>query len=253
MNTLLIGIVVFACCAGGSALGMVIGAALPRQHLSADSKDAIKVAIAVVATLSALVVGLLISSAKTSFDSKDRQVKQAAAHIIQLDRTMKQYGPETAPARERLRQIVSRVLAAVWPDQDQGPIDMEKILTGQGTTDIQTALLKLTPENDAQRWLQQTALQLCNQIEQVRLNVIEQQESGIRWPFVVILVFWFVIIFFSFGLFAPRNRMVAGMLGVCALSVAGALYLIVQMDRPFSGLIEISGKPLQIALDQIGK
>lgn len=253
MNTLLIGIAVFACCAGGSALGMVIGAALPRHHLSADSKDAIKVATAVVATLSALVVGLLISSAKTSFDSKDKEVKQAAAHIIQLDRTMKQYGSQTAAAREHLRQIVSRVLKAVWSDQRQGPIDMETILTGQGTSDIQTALLELKPESDAQRWLQQSALQLCSQIEQARLNVIEQQESGIRWPFVVILVFWFAIIFFSFGLFAPRNRMVAGMLGVCALSVAGALYLIVQMDRPFSGLIEISGKPLQIALDQVGK
>jgi hypothetical protein len=253
MNTLLLGMAVFACCAGGSVLGMVTSAALPKRHLSADSKDAIKVAIAVVATLSALVVGLLISSAKTSFDSKDKEVKQAAANFIQLDRTMKQYGPQTADARERLRQIISRILTAVWSDQAQGPIDMETILTGEGTLSLQTALLKLTPENDAQRWLQQSALQLSSQIEQARLSAIEQQESGIRWPFVVILVFWFTIIFFSFGLFAPRNRVVFCMLGVCALSVAGALYLIVQMDRPFSGLIKISGRPLQIALEQIGK
>jgi exosortase/archaeosortase len=92
---LAIGGIVFACVFGGAVLGMFLGRILPKHHLSAESKDAIKVAMATIATLAALVVGLLIASAKSSFDGTDDKLRGAAAHVILLDRTLAEFGPET--------------------------------------------------------------------------------------------------------------------------------------------------------------
>jgi hypothetical protein len=253
MMSLVIGGLVFSCVFGGELLGMFLSSVLPKHHLSTDSKDLIKVSMAMIATLSALVLGLLIASAKSSFDSKDGELRRAAAQTVLLDRTMTAYGPETRKARDQLRQLVTLRIRQIWPEEHGGMVEPEAISRGQGVEVIQTNLLELSPQNDAQRWLKSTALQLTGEIAEARWLVLAQAGSGIQWPFLTILVFWLAMIFASFGLFAPRNGSVLIALFVCALSVAGSLYLIIQMDQPYSGLIKISSAPLRIALDQFGR
>ena len=253
MSALSIGGIVFACVFGSALLGMLVSSVLPKHHLSSDSKDVIKVAMATIATLAALVVGLLIASARGSFDSKDGELRGAAAHVVLLDRAMAGYGPETAEARNLLRQLVAAKIRQIWPEDGKGNVDAAAISRGQDVEEIQRRLLALVPQNETQRWLKSEALRLTGTIAEARWLVVEQGGSSIQWPFLAILVFWLAAILASFGLFAPSNGSVITALFVCALSMAGAIYLIVAMDQPYSGIVKLSSAPLHTALDQLGR
>ena len=253
MSALAVGGIAFGWVFGGAVFGMLLGAILPKHHLSSDSKDVIKVAIAMIATLAALVVGLLISSAKSSFDDKDTEMRRMAAQAILLDRTLAEYGPETREIRGRLREMFAMRIAQIWPDESKAKLAPEAIGQGEAIEAIQRQLLDLSPQNDAQRWLKSAALQTTGEIAGARWLVYERTGSAIQWPFLAILIFWLGVIFVSFGLFAPRNVSVVFVLLICSLSVAGALFLIVQMDQPYSGLIKISSSPVRAALSQLGQ
>jgi len=252
MNALAISAVVFSCVFGGALFGMFLGTVLPKHHLSPDARDVIKVAMAMIATLAALVLGLLTASAKSSLDEKEGELRSAAAQVVLLDRTMAEYGPETQDARDLLKQTVAARINQIWPDEDAN-VTPDAIGRGSGIEAVQRKLLDLSPETDAQRWLQSTALQISSSIAAERWAVLLQIGSSIQWPFMAVLVFWLAIIFASFGLFAPRNGSVTAALLVAALSVAGSVYLILEMDQPYSGLIKISSAPLRAALEQLGQ
>jgi len=253
MNALAIGGLAFVLAFGGALLGMYLRAVLPKHHLSEDSKDIVRISTAMLATLAALVVGLLIASAKSSFDNKSSELTRSATHYVLLDRTLAEYGPETREIRDLIRQVVVMRLHQIWPEQSAGNLNPEVVNRGPGVEGIQRKLLDLAPQNDAQRWLKSTALQLSSDIAEVRWSAVEQMGSSIPWPFLTILVFWFTVIFASFGLFAPTNGSVIIAMLVSALSVAAAIYLIVEMDQPFGGLIKLSSSPVLTALDQIGR
>jgi hypothetical protein len=253
MHASAIGGLVFLCVFGGSLFGIYLGAVLPKHHLSADTKDVIRVTTAMIATLASLVVGLLIASAKSSFDSKDGELRHAAAQAILLDRTMAEYGPETRDARDLLRQIITMDIHRIWPEGKAEKVAPEAIGQGPGFEAIQRQLLALSPQNDAQTRLRSTALQLSGEIMEARWLLAEQTGSGIQWPFLAILISWLAVIFASFGLFAPRNGSVLIALSISALSVSGAIYLIVEMDQPYGGFIQISSAPLVAVLDQLGR
>jgi hypothetical protein len=253
MSASAIGAVVFACVFGGALLGTFLGNALPKHHLDTNSRDVIKVATATIATLTALVIGLLIASAKTSFDNKDGTIRRAAAHAILLDHTLAEYGSEAREARDLLRQNVATTIRQIWPMERMGKVEPEAISRGHGIEAIQQNLLALSPKNDQQRWLKSTALQISQDMATARWRVFEQLDSGIQWPFLTILVFWLVTIFTSFGLFAPRNSTVITALLVASLSVAGAIFLILEMDQPYGGLISISSAPLSSAMELLGR
>jgi hypothetical protein len=253
MNTLAIGAIVFAVVFGGALFGMYLRAVLPEHHLSADSKDVIRIAMAMIATLAALVVGLLIASAKSSFDTKNGALTRAATRYILLDRTLAQYGPETQASRDLLRQMAETRLHQIWPEEGGGPLNPQTVTQGPGIEIIQRNLLNLAPQNDAQQWLKSKALQLSTDIAEIRWEAVEQLGGSIQWPLLTILVFWFAAIFTSFGLFAPANSSVIIAMFACALSVASSVYLIVEMDQPFGGLIKLSSAPLVTALGQMGK
>ncbi len=253
MNAMTVGGLVFALVFAGALLGMYLRTALPAHYLNEDSKDIIRIATAMIATLAALVVGLLIASAKSSFDNKNSALTRAATRFVLLDRTMAQYGPETRETRDLLRRFLVMRFRQIWPEGESRGLEPKVVGEGSGIETVQRRLLDLSPQNDAQRWLKSTALQLSSEIAEVRWSAVEQMGSGIQWPFLVVMVFWFVVIFTSFGLFAPRNGAVIVALFFCALSLGGSIYLIVEMDQPYGGLIRLSSAPVITALDQIGQ
>jgi hypothetical protein len=251
MNSLSVGSIVFALVFGGALLGMRLRRILPQEHFGPDARDVIKVSMAMIATLAALVLALLTASASKSFDDKETELRSAAGQVILLDRAMANYGPETAEARTLLKRMVIGRINRIWPEE--ATVAPEAISRGVGVEAVQQKLLALSPKNDAQRWLQSTALEATRNIATARWSVLEEIGSTIKWPFLVVVVFWLIIIFASFGLFAPRNASVSVALFVAALSVAGSIYLILAMDQPYSGLVKLSSAPLRTALSELGR
>jgi hypothetical protein len=251
MTGTLIATLVFLIVFGGAVLGMALRHYLPDGHLSADAKDVIKVAMAMIATLAALVLGLLTASAKASLDQKEGDVQSWAAEVILIDRTLAEYGPEAAHVRALIKETIALRVEEVWPGSGGG-LKPSGLRSGHSEA-VQEALLALEPQTDAQRWLKSTALTISQNLASSRWNAVQKLGSSIRYPFLAILTFWLAVIFTSFGLFAPRNWIVVSALCVAALSVAGSIFLIMEMDQPYGGLIKVSSAPMLNALSELGK
>jgi hypothetical protein len=251
VSPIVVGWIVLVCVFGGAMLGMTIHTMLPEHHLSSDSKDVIKLGMGLIATMSALVLALLTNSAKGSYDAQRNELVQTAANIILLDRVLAHYGPEAKEARDLLKLSVAAMIGRIWPDD---PVANAKLgPTTAGGELFFDKIQELTPQNDVQRTLQAEAVKMSIDIAQARLLLFEQGGSSIPMPFLVLLIFWVTIIFLSFGLFAPRNATVIATLFLCALSVSGAIFLIMELDRPFGGMIRISSAPLRNAIANIDK
>jgi hypothetical protein len=250
MSPMAIGWIVLACIFGGALLGMVLRPILPQHHLSADSKDVVKLGMGLTATMAALVLALLIASAKSSYDTQRSELTQMSANVILLDRVLAHYGLETKQARELLRRSVARMLDQIWPENSSRPAQLEP--TAAGGEILYDQIQELSPRSDAQRSLQAQALNMAIDLGRMRWLLFEQGNRSIPMPFLVLLVFWVTIIFVSFGLFAPPNATVIATLFVCALSISGAMFLVLELDRPFGGLVQISSAPLRNAVAHLG-
>jgi hypothetical protein len=244
--------IVFACVFGGALLGMLLRGFLPEHYLDADSKNVVNLGMALIATLSALVLGLLIASAKGSYDAQRGEVTSMSADIILLDRILARYGPEASAAREVLRRTAV-ALDRSWSQGTSRSARLDSREVQSGANSFYEKIQELAPHNDFERLLQSQALQTAYNIGQARSLLLQQAGSSVPLPFLVVMVFWLTVIFTSFGLFAPRNPAVIATLVVCALSVSGAIYLILELDNPFAGLMRISAAPLHNAIAQIGQ
>jgi len=237
---------VFACAFGGALLGMTLRALLPEQ----ETKDVVKLGVGLIGTMAALVLGLLVASAKGSYDTRSSELTQMAANAILLDRVLAHYGTETIQTRKLLKAAVARMIEQTWSSDGPaaGPSSLPSV-----AEPLFDQIQNLAPRTDAQRALQSQAESMAIALGQTRWLLFEQSGSSISTPFLVVVVFWLSILFVSFGLFAPRNWTVIVTLGVSAMSVAGAIFLILELDRPFSGVIQISPAPLTKAVAVIGK
>ncbi len=253
MSSIIIGLITFVCVFGGALLGMFLRHMLPDHHLREDSKDAMKAGIAIVATLSALVLGLLISSAKDSLDAMNTAFTQSGAKIIMLDRVLSFYGPETKEVRQQLRDVVQSLVDRIQHKGKAAKIKMRPSGKTDGMELILDNLRALTPQNESQRLLQAQALQIGNDLLQSRWLVIEQAQVTLPATFLVILIFWLTILFISSGLFSPYNSTVIIVLLVCSVSVSSAIFLVEDMSRPFQGTMKVSSAPLVKALERLDK
>jgi hypothetical protein len=253
MSSLEIALISAGCIFGGVLLGLFLQNLLPGHHLSAESKDTVKLGAGMIATLSALVLGLLVSSAKSTFDTMNAEITQGAAKIIYLDRLLADYGPETGDAREMLHRNVASGIQAIWPETDIGASGFTTFERMNSMERLQLKLQELKPATEAQRQFYQQAQQVCSELRLSRWLIIEQSQSALPTPFLVMVLFWLTMLHMSFGLFAPRNAMVIVVLLICALSVSGAIFLILEMNHPLSGLIKVSSAPMLKALEHLGQ
>jgi hypothetical protein len=251
MSSIAISSIVFACVFGGAILGMFVRAMLPQPHLSAESKDVVKLSMGLVATLSALVLGLLIASAKGSYDAQSSELTQMSAKVVLLDRVLAHYGPETSETRDLLRGSVARVLDQTWSRSHTRTSELDA--PSGGAEILLDRIQTLAPKDDRQRSLQAQAMSIVLDLGQTRWLQYAQGFTSISVPLLVVLIFWLTIIFISFGLFAPANGTVLAGLLVSAVSVSAAILLILELYTPYSGLIQLSSAPLRNALAQLGK
>jgi len=250
MSPIGIWLIVFVCLFAGGMLGMVLRTSLPEHHLNAESKDAIKFGAALISTMAALVLGLLVASAKGTYDTQRNEVTELAARVAVLDRLLAHYGPEAANARELLRQNVMITIDRLWPHERSGHVSFDPSSKGEATYD---AIQMLSPKTDSERSLQSQAENMMVTIGNTRYMMLEQSGGSISMPFLVVLVLWLTIIFLSYGLFAPDNATVVITMLLCALSVSAAIFLILELDQPFEGLIHISSQPMRNTLERLGQ
>jgi hypothetical protein len=198
--------------------------------------------------MAALVLGLLVSSAKGSYDTERNEVIQMAAKVAFLDRVLVVYGPEAAEARVRFHDAVKGAVRQMWPGEARLPSNLAP--NTQAGNAVYVAVQDLSPHNDAQRKLKDEATTVGTDLGQLRSLLVAQGVASISTPMLIILVSWLVAIFLGFGLLAPPNPTVIFALMVSAIAVSGAIFLILELDEPFSGLIRISSEPMLNAISQ---
>jgi hypothetical protein len=247
-NDFIVAGIVAACVFGGALVGMFAGSLLPEHHVSKPTEDAVKLGMGTIATLTALVIGLLVASTRGSLEAKSGETMQLAADLVLLDRQLVRYGPEMHKARDLLRRYTRYKIDSTWPGEATTlPDDRGELLVEE----IQDHVRALTPTSEVQRWRQERALQVSVELARTRWLLDVQRGSSIQRPFLVVVVSCLTVVFGSFGLFAPRNGTVVAAMALCALSVAGAIFLILEMDRPFTGLIRIPSAPMREALARL--
>jgi Protein of unknown function (DUF4239) len=252
MPSLLPASLTLACLCAGTILGSFIRSRLPGDHLLDESRDVVKMASGMIATLVALVIGLMVSSAKTTYDQANGGVTQIGAKVILLNRLLERYGPETKPIRERMREGIAANIEYLWPADGRSP-NMAAIEQSAGMDNVHDMIVQLVPADEAQRVLRSHAIDTCTDLAHSRWLIIEQAQTSLPWVFLGMLVFWLTVLFASLGLLAPRNATTRVSLFVCAVSMAGAIYLILEMNRPLEGAVQISPAPLRKALAVIGR
>jgi hypothetical protein len=249
MSSIAISLIAFAVVFSGALLGMTLRAALPQDHFTSATTDSVKLAMGLVATMAALVLGLLIASAKSSFDMQNTELTEMSSKVVLLDRVLAHYGPETKDARNEVRSAVVRALESDTP----GKSDARQFVSSANGEGLYDKIAGLSPKDDAQRMIQAQAFSILISLGQTRWLLAEQRVNSVSLPLLVVLIFWLTIIFISFGLFAPRNATAFASLLVSALSVSGAILLILEMYSPYSGLIHVTSAPLRAALEHLGQ
>lgn len=204
-----------------------------------------------IGTLTAFFLGLLIAAASSSFSTRNQEVVNIAADVIQMEHLLRRYGLETAELRELLHRYTAMKTQDLFPEGTAQLPNFNNPRTDALLEDLQDKLVALDPSDTNRRWLQSQALQLATRIGGARWLLVEQGTLGLAVPLLVLVVSWLCLLFFSFALFAPRNATVITTLFVCALATAGAIFMMLDLDKPFSGIIRISSKPIKEALHDI--
>jgi hypothetical protein len=246
-----IAVILFILLVGAALFGGWLGRRLPEEQLSVESKDAVKLAMGLIATMTAVLLGLLISSAKGAYDTEEGEVMQMAAKVALLDRMLKFYGPEAADARHELHDAIADAVARTWPAKRTGPVRLDP--NEQMGDAFYLAVHRLVPHDDTQRALKTQATTLMVQLAELRALLQAQAVPSVSRPLLIALVSWLVVIFFGFSLVAPGNATSTLALVAGAFSVACAIFLILELDHPFAGVIRIPSEPMTMILERLSK
>jgi hypothetical protein len=252
MAPIAISFLAFALALVGILLGSVMQKLLPEGHLSSDSKEVVKLSMGVVATLAALVLGLLVASAKGTYDARESEINQITAYVILLDNLLAKYGDEAQVARASLRQAIPRMVDRIWREGQSVPLESTPFKASAEGEAFYQRVQELQPSNDIQRGLKERVVQVTTDLAQARFLLFSHLGSSIPVPFLAVLLLWMIVLFAGFSLMAPANATTLASLVICALSVSGAIFLILELDQPFSGIMVIRSEPLINALPALG-
>jgi hypothetical protein len=251
MNSIVVGSLAFTCIFASALLGMAIRRALPEDHLGTDGKEVVRLSTALISTMAAMVLGMLISSAKTSYDARKNDVAEMSSEIVSIDRLLAKYGPETAEIRAEFRKTVEFGIYRVWPKEASLHAELKP---GSGGEALADKLEQLTPANERQASIKTQIMSLSVKERDTQwLLFLKSSQTAIPLILLVVLVSWIAAIFASFGLYAPFNATVIVALVISAIAVSSAIFIMLEMYTPFSGVLRISPEPVFEALQQLGR
>lgn len=254
MNAVILSFIIFAFICAGMLLGVILRSLLPERHLSEESRNMVTIGMGIVATMAAIATGLFVQGAQENFRDQRSGIIEMGAKIVLIDKLLKDYGPEADAARAVLRSGVERTKEQLWPEDGSTGAEMESDEARSET--LYYSILSLSPATDAQRSIQGEAASLSYDLAEGRAALIMAQTRVAPGAFLFVIgviVFWFVSIFFSFGLYAPTNATVVSTLAIAALAVALALFIIMELNTPFKGLLRMPAGPIVEALAHISR
>jgi hypothetical protein len=247
MSPLLTSLVAFGCIFGGAFLGIFIRYRLPDRHLSGDTKDIVRQCTGLIATLASLALGLLIASANGKFETESSQVKQLTANIVLLDGTLKLYGSETDGLRNLMRREVAAMADRIWQENSGSGKAQTFEATDLGMS-LYNEVFKLSPKTEAQRFLQTKAIDAITDVGKTRLLLFTNAGGSLPVPFLIVLIGWLTLIFASISLFAESSARAIAVLCIFSFSATAAIFLILELGQPFTGMMMISDQALRNAL-----
>lgn len=251
LNSTLVGLLIFTCTLGASLIAMIARRQVPSQHIEGGSGDVVKLVLGLVATLTALVLSLLVSSGYSAYQSEKTELRQLGVRVYQIDRALAHFGPDANAVRGELRQLLINNIERIWPTEGHAVTHAEASLQ-QAAETLFSDIERLSPQSDRQRRAQNRALDLLESSGETWHLLAAQSQDELSRPIFWILLMWLTVLFFGFGLFAQRNLTVGVALFVGSLSVSAAVFLIVEMSQPYIGWMRISAAPLSAALAQLG-
>jgi ABC-type antimicrobial peptide transport system permease subunit len=235
---LCVGVAVAAFALG--VVGLYLQKLLPEPHTSDRSRDMIGAIAGLISLLLALVLGTLVGSAYSFYSTQKSEMETFAARAVQLNLALIEFGPETAPARARMKETLEGVHVMVWGGKAAlTPQDLSVEEPLPHLQELDEYVASLDPKTPAQRQFAAAAASAAAAIEQTRLLVSMQLASSISWPLVVIVVSWALILFCGYGLLSRINATTLTALGLGAFAVGSALFLILELSQPFSGVFRI--------------
>jgi hypothetical protein len=251
MHSFEVSSLVFAIVFGGAIAGMALRRALPPEHLGTDAKDTVRLATGLMVTMTGLVLGMLVSSAKSYYDGQKNVVAEISSQVILLNGLFLDYGPEANQTRRQARQVVEEAVDRIWSTEKSAPFQLKPKNEDRWVTE---QLELLVPKGESQA---ATKVQIVSTIRQLRrtswLMYLQSEQASISTPLLIVVTLWLFAIFMSFGIFAPSNATVMVTLIVCALAASGAIFIIVAMYSPFKGILEISPVAIRDALSLLSQ
>lgn len=248
MMAIAISLIAFIAIFSGALAGMQLSRHLPEEHLSAETRTAVSVTMAVIGTLAGLVMSLLLATENTSFRARADGLSDLATSVIKLDRVLSRLGPEAAPARAVLTDYARSKIQALTSRSDDDALDQQSLSVLERLDDI---ISQLSPKDDRGHHLQSRALTFVDAIADTRWLLVSKGSMALPSAFILLLILWLSLLFASFGLFAPKNRTVILINLLSALAIASGIFMILELGSPLAGLIRVPITPLQSALVEI--
>jgi hypothetical protein len=246
-----IALIVFVVTVGCGILGLTLQRWPPERHMSDDTRDLINRVTGLVGTMTALVLGLLIASANSFYNTQKSSLEVTASKFLQLDGVLRRYGPEATPVRAQVKAAAIQIYEDDW---GHGSATPPTVIDSSAAIDaLATSLDSLSPTTEAERFRHSRANEIAASIADQRLLTSLQISNSISWPFMIILVSWTSLLFFGFGITVHRNGTSIATLAVAAFAVATAVFLIIELSQPYSGLLRLPPTPLALAIDTLGK
>lgn len=249
MSSVVAGLLALAAICGGAMIGIWLAPKLPEHHLTGETGTAVSVAMAVVGTLAALVLGLMVNSASASFSARTASIEALATDIIKLNRVLIAYGPGTAETRDSLARYTREKAAELSHATRRG--DEAAVGTLHHLEAIAEQVLRLAPDGPREEYLQKRAIALIENMVDARWSLAERSRMVMPAPFFVMLVAWLSLLFASFGLFAPKNATVISFLLLGASAIAGCVFIILELGSPSQGLIRPSVEPFYQVIEEL--
>jgi hypothetical protein len=256
MNSYQIAFFTFLLIFGAASLGFLFQKLLPPQHLSEQSKGAVHLGAGLIATLAALILGLLVSSTKGSYDQAGSLINETCASFAHADRLLGNYGPDAEPIRGMLRASLERALLLVWPEESGA--GSRATLNDRSSAKMQlenvyNSVSLLKPANPNQEQLQTDTLRILDDMIQKRWLLQEVvYGGGISWILLVVPVLFIAFMNLVYALYSPRNSTVVVVLLSTSLCIAIAVFLISELSSPLHGILKLSSRPVHVVLDQMG-
>jgi hypothetical protein len=240
-------------------LGLLLQRLLPKPHTSDRSRDMISSVVGTTTLLLALVLGLLIWTAYGVYTAQKAGLESLVSAALQFDQALAEYGPDGNAGRALLKRQAAGDRRQFW----EGDVSAGSLAYSEALANVSTSLANmrerdafldaLQPTTEPQKRLLASARQLTASMGQTRLAMSLRMDSPVPWPLLAIVVSWSLLLFCGAGLLSQINATTLTSMALGAFSVASAIFLILELSQPYTGLFHVSPTTFERITEDLAK